>query len=193
MGCWCSRFFLFQRERERVLCKQIHFPVPQNLHHCIKKMGIFFFLGPNEIVAIYLLKRSQLSIQIRFCRVGWCCCCWWIVRLLLSDAKIWKLSNNNLTEYLQHIYSKLTLWKSDYCILDDFKFLVWIHFSMPVQREIFYFRIGKSFWHRVLCFEDAAARWPSDARWQEFCLVDLENCGRCVLLVVRDFDAGVSQ
>ena len=150
-------------------------------------MGIFFFLGPNEIVAIYLLKRSQLSIQIRFCRVGWCCC-WWIVRLLLSDAKIWKLSNNNLTEYLQHIY-----WKSDYFFLDDFKFLVWIHFSMPVQREKFYFRIGKSFWHRVLCFEDAAARWPSDARWQEFCLVDLENCGRCVLLVVRDFDAGVSQ
>ena len=99
-----------------------------------------------------------MSIQIRFCRVGWCCC-WWIVRLLLSDAKIWKLSNNNLTEYLQHIYWKSTLWKSDYFFLDDFKFLVWIHFSMPVQREIFYFRIGKSFWHRVLCFEDAAARW----------------------------------
>ena len=140
MGCRCSRF-LFQRERES-FCKQIHFPVPQNLHHCIEKMGIYFFLGPNEIVAIYLLKRSQLSIQIRFCRVGWCCC-WWIVRLLLSDTKIWKLSNNNLTEYLQHMYWKLTLWKSDYFFLDDFKFLVWIHFSMPVQRENFYFRMGR--------------------------------------------------
>ena len=182
----------FISERERVFANRFIFQFHKIFIIALKKWEYIFFLGPNEIVAIYLLKRSQLSIQIRFCRVGWCCC-WWIVRLLLSDAKIWKLSNNNLTEYLQRIYWKLTLWKSDYFFLDDFKFLVWIHFSMPVQRENFYFRIGKSFWHRVLCFEDAAARWPSDARWQEFCLVDLENCGRCVLLVVRDFDAGVSQ
>ena len=94
MGCRCSRFFYF-REREN-FCKQIHFPVPEIFIIALKKWESIFFLGPNEIVAIYLLKRSQLSIQIRFCRVGWCCC-WWIVRLLLSDTKIWKLSNNNLS------------------------------------------------------------------------------------------------